>query len=352
MRTETASEMADPERHWAQAILSGIPLPIVLIGADDRIVAANAAGEAILGPGQIGRHHALALRQPALLAAIAAALSAGTGDEAPYVIPGPSHEVSYRVTVSPVSFGESRAALCAFEDITEHELIGRFRRDFVANVSHELRTPLTTLVGFIETLKGAAKDDPAARDRFLSIMEREAARMSRLVEDLLSLSKVEAQERQRPTSSVNVVELVNAAAASFRPAAIEAGLRLEILGTDAALRIPGDSDQLMQVLQNLIENAIKYGAAGSRVTIALHAPIDDPMLRIDVIDEGDGIEPMHLPRLTERFYRVDDHRSREKGGTGLGLAIVKHIVSRHRGRFDIGSAPGKGARFSVFLPKS
>ncbi|MFV0514721.1 MAG: ATP-binding protein [Jhaorihella sp.] len=337
---------------WTDSFLSAIPLPVVLIGADDRIVAANAAGEAILGPGQIGRHHALALRQPALLAVIEAALRAGTRTEAPYVISGSSHEVSYRVTVSPVSLGASRGALCAFEDITERELIGQFRRDFVANVSHELRTPLTTLVGFIETLKGAARDDPAARARFLAIMEREAARMNRLVADLLSLSKLEAQARQRPTAPVNIAELVNAAAAGLRPAAEAAGLDLKILGADAAAHIPGDGDQLMQVLQNLIENAIKYGAAGRRVTIALHAPEDEPMLRIDVTDEGDGIEPMHLPRLTERFYRVDDHRSREKGGTGLGLAIVKHIVSRHRGRLDIGSAPGKGARFSVFLPRS
>jgi two-component system phosphate regulon sensor histidine kinase PhoR len=340
------------ERQWIGAILSGIPLPVVLIGADDRIVAVNAAGEAIVGPGQIGRHHALALRQPALLAVIEAALHAGIRSETPYIVPGPSHEVSYRVTVSPVSLGEARGALCAFEDITEQELVGQFRRDFVANVSHELRTPLTTLVGFIETLKGAAKDDPAARDRFLSIMEREAGRMSRLVEDLLSLSKVEAQERQRPTASVNVAELANAAAASFRPAAVEAGLSLEILGTDTAACIPGDADQLMQVLQNLIENAIKYGAAGSRVIIALRVPSDAATLCIDVIDEGAGIEPMHLPRLTERFYRVEDHRSREKGGTGLGLAIVKHIVSRHRGRLDLVSTPGKGSRFSVVLPKS
>ncbi|RKF16703.1 GHKL domain-containing protein [Roseovarius spongiae] len=340
----------DPQ--WIQAILSAVPAPLILVGADDRIVAANAAGEAILGPGQIGRHHALALRQPALLAVIEAALHAGARAEAPYVIPGPSQEVSYQVTVSPVRLGQMRGALCAFEDITEQELVGQFRRDFVANVSHELRTPLTTLASSIETLKGAARDDPPARERFLSIMEREAARMSRLVAELLSLSKVEAQERQRPTAPVDIAGLVDAAAASFRPAATEAGLRLEILGADGAPRIPGDADQLTQVLQNLIENAIKYGAAGDRVTIALHAPNDEPMLRIDVIDEGDGIEPMHLPRLTERFYRIDDHRSREKGGTGLGLAIVKHIVSRHRGRLDIVSAPGKGARFSVFLPKS
>ncbi|MCL3883214.1 ATP-binding protein [Marivita sp. GX14005] len=352
MWAETALEADKLDARLIQTILSGIPLPVILVGADDRILAANAAGEAILGPGQVGRHHALALRQPALLATIEAALRAGTRAEAPYVIPGHSHEVSYRVTVSPVPLGEARGALCAFEDITEQELVGQFRRDFVANVSHELRTPLTTLVGFIETLKGAARDDPAARDRFLSIMEREAGRMSRLVDDLLSLSKVEAQERQRPTALVNVAELVNAAAASFRPAAVDAGLELEILGTDRQARIPGDADQLMQVLQNLIENAIKYGAAGSRVTLALHAPNDEAMLRIDVTDDGDGIEPMHLPRLTERFYRVDDHRSRDKGGTGLGLAIVKHIVSRHRGRLDIGSAPGTGARFSVFLPRN
>ncbi|MBI6628295.1 ATP-binding protein [Pontibaca salina] len=340
------------DQHRLQATLSIIPLPIVVIGADDRIDFANPAGEAIVGANQIGRHHALALRQPALLAAIEAALRQETTGWARYEILGPSYQQTYRVTVSPISLDDMPGALCAFEDITEKELIGQFRRDFIANVSHELRTPLTTLMGFIETLQGTAKDDPAARERFLAIMQREAERMNRLVQELLSLSKVEAQERQRPSTRVNIVELVNATATSLRPVADEAGIELEILGLDTAPDIRADADQLTQVLQNLIENALKYGSDGKRITVNLRSRADDPKLRIDVIDRGEGIDAMHLPRLTERFYRIDDHRSREKGGTGLGLSIVKHILNRHGGQLEISSERGKGSCFSVILPKA
>ena len=324
---------------------------MVVIGADDRIVTANPAGEAILGADQIGRHHALALRQPALLNAIEAALRHGACGQARYVILGSSHEVTYLVTVTAVPGPDGNGALCAFQDMTEQELIGQFRRDFVANVSHELRTPLTTLIGFIETLKGAAKNDPAARDRFLTIMEHEAGRMNRLVRDLLSLSKVEAEERRRPTTPVNIAELLHAVASTMRPVVDANGVELDVTVAVDAPRITADADQLMQVFQNLIENAVKYGAPGKIVRVAVHSSDDDPMIRIDVIDQGAGIEPQHLPRLAERFYRVDNHRSREKGGTGLGLAIVKHIVNRHRGRLTISSERGRGSRFSIFLPK-
>ncbi len=340
------------DRQWIDDYLNAVPLPMVLIDADARIVAANRAGKALIGAGQVGRHHAIALRQPALLAAIETALLHGSRGEARYVILSPSQEVTYRVTVSSTSIGDRRGVLCAFEDITEQELIGQFRRDFIANVSHELRTPLTTLVGFIETLRNTAKDNSAARDRFLTIMQREAGRMNRLVQDLLSLSKVEAQERQRPTTPVNLGDLAHAACDSLRPFADEAGVTLKLTAVEPAPCIPADADQLMQVLQNLIENAIKYGTPGTQVTVAMHSPEDDPMLRIDVIDNGKGIDQMHLPRLTERFYRIDDHRSRQKGGTGLGLSIVKHILNRHRGRLEISSEQGKGSCFSVFLPKS
>ena len=338
------------DRQWLDGILSGVPSPMVMIGADNLIFAANPAAEAILETSQIGRHHAIALRQPALLAAIEVALRDRVAGQARYVIHGPSHEVTYLVAVTPVSGTGKSGALCAFQDITEQELIGQLRRDFVANVSHELRTPLTALAGFIETLKGAARDDPAARDRFLISMERETGRMSRLVQDLLSLSKVEAEERRRPTTNVNVVAVIQSAVATLRPVADAAGVELEITGADMAPHVPADADQLLQVFQNLIENAIKYGASGKLVTVDIHPPSSKTLLQIDVIDRGQGIEEQHLQRLTERFYRVDTHRSREKGGTGLGLAIVKHIVNRHRGRLTISSERGKGACFTVLLP--
>ena len=245
--------------------------------------------------------------------------------------------------------------MCVFEDITDLEQSSQIRRDFVANVSHELRTPLTALLGFIETLRGAARDDPAARERFLGIMEREAGRMNRLVRDLLHLSRVEGEERVRPTETVDVSALISMAVMALKPLADAASVRVQITGETGPIRVPADPDQLTQVFHNLIENAIKYGASGKLVNIVItrdprEESLRAPAVRIEVIDQGDGIEQVHLPRLTERFYRVDSHRSREKGGTGLGLAIVKHIVNRHRGRFRIESELGKGSVFTVILP--
>jgi two-component system phosphate regulon sensor histidine kinase PhoR len=225
------------------------------------------------------------------------------------------------------------------------------RRDFVANVSHELRTPLTALIGFIETLKGPARDDAAARMRFLTIMEREAGRMNRLVRDLLHLSRVEAEERIRPREKIDVVGIVNMAVATLRPLAQASEVVIEVAVAEPC-ELPGDPDQLTQVFNNLIENAIKYGGAGKTVHIrfSTEGSLRGPVLRVDVVDQGEGIDQVHLPRLTERFYRVDSHRSREQGGTGLGLAIVKHIVSRHRGWFKVDSVVGQGSTFSVLLP--
>jgi two-component system phosphate regulon sensor histidine kinase PhoR len=244
--------------------------------------------------------------------------------------------------------------LCAFEDITEAEKIGQMRRDFVANVSHELRTPLTALLGFIETLQGPARDDAAARARFLGIMAREAMRMNRLVRDLLSLSRVEAEERVRPTDRVDIAAIMASVATTLRPMAEAAGVALVLEGTEAPAVVTADADQMTQVLHNLVENAVKYGSAGKLVTMTLqHLPeapaLRGPALSITVADRGEGIDPIHLPRLTERFYRVDSHRSREGGGTGLGLAIVKHIVNRHRGRLRIDSEKGQGTTFTILL---
>ena len=339
------------------SVLDGMPWPALLIDRAERIVTANTLAKDLLGSAIEGRHYVLTLRQPGLLDAIEGTLRHRQQGQARHVITGPSREITYRVQISPVAGEDQQGVLCIFEDITDLEQMTQIRRDFVANVSHELRTPLTALLGFIETLKGAARDDAPARERFLTIMEREAGRMNRLVRDLLHLSRVEGEERVRPTETVDVAGLISMAVTALKPMSDAAGVRVQIVGEAGPIRLPADPDQLTQVFHNLIENAIKYGAAGKLVTIAITRDARDeslraPAVRIEVVDQGDGIDALHLPRLTERFYRVDSHRSREKGGTGLGLAIVKHIVNRHRGRFRIESELGKGSVFTVILPES
>jgi len=334
------------------AILNGLPIPALVVGRDERLIAMNPAARTLLGAGVLGRHHAMALRQPEVQTALVAALRQGVAGQARHVSAGPSQDTLFRVTVTPLPAGAG--CLCVFEDLSQAEHIGQMRREFVANVSHELRSPLTALLGFIETLKGSARDDPTARERFLAIMEREASRMNRLIGDLLTLSRVEADERVRPMGRVDLVALLRATMAALRPVAEKAGVRVTLTDGGADWVVPGDSDQMVQVFQNLIENAVKYGGAGGLVEITLAADSlpKAAAVRVDVIDHGEGIDTLHLPRLTERFYRVDDHRSREKGGTGLGLAIVKHIVQRHRGRIAVVSARGKGSTFSVILPRA
>lgn len=332
------------------ALLAGVPLPALIISADERITELNPSAEAMLGPAVRGRHHAIALRQPEVQAALAAALGKGQAGTARHVLPGGLHDVIHRVTITPLP--EGLGVLCVFEDLTAAEQIGTMRREFVANVSHELRSPLTALMGFIETLRGPARNDEAGRERFLAIMDREANRMNRLIQDLLNLSRVESEERIRPTDKLDLVDLIRSTVSALRPVAEAAKVQVTIHAATMPTVLPGAHDQLVQVFQNLIENAIKYGGAGGAVEIAFR---EDTLpkaraIRVDVVDHGEGIDPIHIPRLTERFYRVDGHRSREKGGTGLGLAIVKHIIHRHRGRLRITSEPGKGSVFSVILP--
>ncbi len=340
----------------ARPILDAVPVPLVLIGGDERVAHANAAAARIFGRALEGRHYVAALRAPAVLACIEPVIL-GQQDRAEgrFLTSEGAREAVWRITATPVPLAGRRGVLVAFEDTTALQEAGQIRRDFVANVSHELRTPLTALLGFIETLRGAAKDDAAARDRFLGIMEREAGRMNRLVHDLLSLSRVEAEERMRPTDPVDLAAVLRSVVLSLRPVADEAGVTMTLAGTEAPRIVPGDADQIAQVFTNLVENAVKYSGRGRTVAITLDLPGDDPALRAEAVavavaDDGEGIDPVHIPRLTERFYRVDSHRSREKGGTGLGLAIVKHIVNRHRGRLRIESAPGEGSRFTVSLP--
>ena len=334
-----------------QAVVDAIPLPALIIQSDERIEFANQAACTLLGGAILRRHFITGLRQPQLLDAIEASIRDRGERETNYLANDGAQDTSYRVCIRPLG----ASVLVTFIDETSVEQAGQMRRDFVANVSHELKTPLTALMGFIETLKGPAKEDAVARDRFLTIMETEASRMNRLVSDLLSLSRVEAEERVRPKERVNLVALVKSTVHALSHLAKDADVQIQTVFPAQDVTITGDEDQLRQVLVNLIENGIKYSGAGTTVTVSVGDMAYETRLRGDgvrlvVKDSGAGIDPMHLPRLTERFYRVDSHRSREKGGTGLGLAIVKHIVNRHRGRIRFDSALGAGTEVTIILP--
>ncbi|MCA0304915.1 MAG: PAS domain-containing sensor histidine kinase, partial [Proteobacteria bacterium] len=225
----------------------------------------------------------------------------------------------------------------------------RMRADFVANASHELKTPIAGLAGFIETLRGPARDDVAARDRFLAIMAEQAERMRRLVDDLLMLSRIEQHEHARPEGAVDLVPVLKSVLDLLQLKARDREVALQLRLAPGLPRALGDADELTIVFQNLVDNAIKYTRPGTAVKIAA-GPAGEGRVAVAVADEGEGIAAAHLPRLTERFYRVDAARSRQLGGTGLGLAIVKHVVNRHRGRLDIQSSPGRGSTFTVLLP--
>ncbi|MCB2125302.1 MAG: two-component sensor histidine kinase [Rhodobacteraceae bacterium] len=336
-------------------VLQAVPMAMLLVGPGQRVLAANHAASVLFGISLEGRSCNAFLRHPDFLDGLEACLRERRRGTARIVLTGTPSETHLALSFTPILAEEGHCALVAFDDLSALEHAVAMRRDFVANVSHELRTPLTALVGFIETLRGAARDDPAARDRFLGIMEREAGRMIRLVSDLLSLSRVEAEERRRPDEKVEVIGVLRTTLASHRDQARAAGVELVLDSEREAVTVRADADQLAQVFHNLVENAIKYGATGHLVTVRVRQLDREPVLRgpalqIEVIDKGEGIDALHLPRLTERFYRVDSDRSRQKGGTGLGLAIVKHIVNRHRGRFRIESEVGKGSRFIVVLP--
>lgn len=344
--------------NFDETVLNAVPMALLWLDGDERVIFANEAALALFGHDIRGRLVTDVLRHPDFHATLAQVWGSGRRATVRITLPAKSGSARFDAHIAPGARDKAqRSALIAFEDHSAQEQTATIRRDFVANVSHELRTPLTALVGFIETLRGAARDDETARDRFLSIMERESGRMIRLVNDLLSLSRVEADEHRRPADKVEILSLLRAVIATQRDQAAAAGVEIELVADETALTLHGDADQLMQVFHNLTENGIKYGGSGGTLRISVTRVAREPKLRgpavqIEVADQGEGIDPIHLPRLTERFYRVDSHRSREKGGTGLGLAIVKHIVNRHRGRFKIDSEPGKGSKFIVILPET
>lgn len=347
-----------------QDILDSLPHPFFLLDRKRRVVSANAAARALFEiergtPSLTGRDLASVIRNPKVLEAADVALTQGHRTEAQFTLPAPV-EHSFAALMVPVeTAGSDGAALIiALHDQTERLKMDRMRADFVANASHELRTPLASVLGFIETLQGPAKDDEKARGEFLDIMLKQANRMTRLIDDLLSLSRIELREHARPTGAVdmdlllrNAVELLDRQIKERRST-----VNLQVPPNFAAAL--GDANELSQVFHNLISNAVKYGGEQGRVEIVAAISETRPpampgkgtCLRITVRDYGEGIAREHIPRLAERFYRVDTARSRLLGGTGLGLAIVKHITNRHRGALVVESELGKGATFTVYLP--
>ncbi|QFU15511.1 ATP-binding protein [Microvirga thermotolerans] len=341
----------------AEAILAHIPDPVILVDQRSLVVEANEAARALL-PGLKTDHPlSFALRSPDVLDGIDAVLGGEGPLKVEYAERVPT-ERTFEVQIgrlrgNPSDLGGRSGIVLFFRDLTSTRRLEAMRADFVANASHELRTPLASLLGFIETLQGPARNDAAARERFLEIMRVQAQRMKRLIDDLLSLSRIEMRAHVPPTEQVDLKALAAHMVEMLAPLAHERGTAIELRLPDRPLTAQGDRDELLRVLENLIENAVKYGESGGRVDVELacaEGPDGRPQAVLAVQDYGPGIAPEHLPRLTERFYRVDVAQSREKGGTGLGLAIVKHIVNRHRGRLDIASEPGRGARFTVTLP--
>ncbi len=334
-------------------LLVAIPQPVLAVGPDDRVVALNAPARALFPALNVGAPLARHLRSPDVLDAIAAARRGGAATEASWTERVPVERV-FAVSATPLDPGDAIVVLYLHEN-SEARRFERMRVDFITNASHELRTPLASLLGFIETLQGPARDDARARERFLHIMREQARRMARLVDDLLSLSRVEQHLHLRPQAPVDLAHVLHHIADTLAPLAHDNGVELRV-ATAGPVIVGGDHDELARVAENLIQNAIKYGASlapDRRVLVEVGRDAVGrarPEAVVRVTDHGPGIAAEHLPRLTERFYRVDAGASRAKGGTGLGLALVKHIVARHRGRLSIASRPGTATTFSVFLP--
>jgi two-component system phosphate regulon sensor histidine kinase PhoR len=354
------SEAAPGLRDFLQTVIAAIADPAVALDRDGRVVAMNARAGGIAPALRVGEPVSIALRVPEVVDAIRRAAATGKAEHVEFVERvAPGRWLEAFVNPIPPSgdphFPRAGLLLIVFHDLTPIRRVEEMRADFIANASHELRTPLAALSGFIETLKGPARDDAAARERFLTIMESQATRMARLIDDLLSLSRIELNEHLRPETPVDLVAVVRQVVDTLQTLARDREVEIAIAAPTALLMVPGHRDELIRVFENLIENALKYGAAGKRVEIALSrgpSPAGGDEAVAAVRDFGPGIAAEHLPRLTERFYRVDVAGSRAQGGTGLGLALVKHIVNRHRGRLVISSKPGQGATFTIRLPLS
>ena len=351
----SASTDQDPVPQIARDVFERLPDPLMLIGNGGRVAYANAAMRVLVGVGVENKQVSAVLRTPAVLQAIEQASETGEQSSFEFVLHVPV-ERHYHAYVSRAQDAPRLTALL-LHDLTSAKRAEEARADFIANASHELRTPLAAVSGFIDTLRGHAKDDEEARDKFLHIMSVEANRMRRLIDDLLSLTRIELNEHVPPSGKVDVASVVRDAAAILQPLAEADDVTVTVENSVPVPLVVGERDELMQLFQNLIHNAIKYGKAGGHVWLDIGAipsasgrGAAESMIAVSIRDDGEGIAREAIPRLTERFYRVDVKRSRERGGTGLGLAIVKHIIARHQGRLQIESQPGEGSVFTVFLP--
>jgi two-component system, OmpR family, phosphate regulon sensor histidine kinase PhoR len=320
----------------------------IVVSDRGQVLSSNERADTLFEVRPVGQHLTYAFRSPVVLQAVNEALLQSKTSRVQHNVRTPVAR-TLDVHVSPLGYLDQsmRIALIVMRDLTREQQIERMRADFVANASHELRTPLASLAGFIETLQGAAKNDPKAQKNFLALMKTQADRMARLIDDLLSLSRIEISEHVQPTGTVELVEVVNRACDILKIEAKAVGCEIRIDMAESLL-VVGEEDQLSQVVHNLIENAIKYGGVGKFIDV--EARSQNGMVSLSVRDYGPGIAAQHVPRLTERFYRVNVQDSRTRGGTGLGLAITKHIINRHRGRLAIESVPGKGSVFSISLP--
>jgi two-component system, OmpR family, phosphate regulon sensor histidine kinase PhoR len=359
--TEEASRLTRPvavaERagERLEAVVAGLPDPVIALDRNGRVLTLNERARSLAPALRQGEPVSLALRMPELIEAISRAYASGDEQRVEYSERVPLDRW-FEMIVKPVrrepKLNKPDLVLMTFHDLTPLRRVEEMRADFVANASHELRTPLAALSGFIETLQGSARDDAKARERFLAIMQEQARRMARLIDDLLSLSRIELNAHRRPDTPVDLGPIVRQVADGLETLARDRDVMVHVDGAKA-LHVPGDRDELVRVFENLVENALKYGAAGKRVDITLtqgESPDGEAEARVSVRDYGPGIAPEHVPRLTERFYRVDVRESRAQGGTGLGLALVKHVLNRHHGRLLIESMPGAGATFTVYLP--
>ncbi|WP_404406458.1 sensor histidine kinase [Pelagibacterium halotolerans] len=358
--TAPAEQEADaqPETGVAPAVAhfaDTLTQPCLIVNDRAVLIYRNPAAAQQFPRARLGDPLAFTLRDPDLVEAVDRALLTKAAQHVEVHLTVPN-DTWYRAAVVPYRAegedGDDCVAITLF-DFTEQKRTDRMRADFVANASHELRTPLTSLMGFIDTLQGSAAKDEAARARFLGIMRNQAERMSGLIDDLLSLSRIELRQHVKPTTEVNLNLLLREVAEGLEPRLEEAKIKLNLDLPDTPITVIGDRQELFEVLENLADNAIKYGGSGGRVDITLTpgASRTGAHHAITVTDYGPGIAQEHVPRLTERFYRVDAESSRKKKGTGLGLAIVKHIVSRHHGEMTIRSTVGEGTRVEVLLPR-
>lgn len=352
-------------------IVEALDSPAVVLDSVGAVVSYNGGAKDMFPPIQARQNLSLATRNPDLLRVVETALLRKAEHRVQFVDRIPfERQVSARIVpLKGIAPGPGQAAmLLTFRDMTEQHRLDQMRSDFVANASHELRTPLASLSGYIETLQTSAKHDEEARERFLKIMSDQAQRMSRLIDDLLSLSRVEMRAHLPPRGEVDLNEVLQVAQDAILPVAEKIGTKIELIKRDGLALVRGDRDEIVQVFQNLVQNAVKYGKADGLVKVEIKrvpvrvsipraslrvqrpaAPPAAARFEVSVTDDGPGIAQIHLPRLVERFYRVSVASSREKGGTGLGLAIVKHILTRHGGSLKIDSELGKGSTFTVLL---